>query len=338
VRTRLFDGSSSADLDEAARLLREGRLVAFPTETVYGLGAHALDPLAVRGIYSAKGRPATNPLIVHVEGVAQARALSTAWPAQAALLAARFWPGPLTLVLPRAPVVPDEIAAGGPTVALRVPAHPAARALLARAGVPLAAPSANRAEHVSPTTAAHVRADLDGRIDGIVDGGPCALGIESTVLLLHPDGSAPPRLLRTGAISREELSAALGVPVQSELDARPHDAGPAASPGMSARHYAPAGIVRLVPAARLDETARALAQAGHRVGALVHGVPDTRKPPAAASFFRLPSDAAGYARGLYAALRALEEHGCDAILLQEVPPDAAWEAVSDRLRRASASA
>jgi L-threonylcarbamoyladenylate synthase len=338
VRTRLLDAASFADLDEAARLLRDGRLVAFPTETVYGLGALALDPFAVRGIYAAKGRPAANPLIVHVEGVTQARALTTAWPAQAALLAAKFWPGPLTLVLPRASVVPDEIAAGGPTVALRVPSHPAARALLARAGAPLAAPSANRAEHVSPTTAAHVRADLDGRIDAIVDGGPCSLGIESTVLLLHPDGSAPPRLLRTGAISRGELSAALGVEVQSGPGPGSQAAGAGASPGMSARHYAPAGIVRLVPAAGLDEAARALSQAGHRVGALVIGGPQTQKRPAVAHLLRLPADAVGYARVLYASLRALEEQGCDAIILQEVPPDAAWDAISDRLRRASASA
>lgn len=337
MRTRLLDAASPADLDEAARLLREGRLVAFPTETVYGLGAHALDPLAVRGIYAAKGRPATNPLIVHVEDAAQARALATAWPAQALVLSARFWPGPLTLVLPRAAAVPDEIAAGGPTVALRVPAHPAARALLHRAGVPLAAPSANRSEHVSPTTAAHVRKDLDGRIDAIVDGGRCDLGIESTVVLLDPRERAAPRLLRAGAISRAQLAAALGLEVERGPAPGNGGQGVPASPGMSARHYAPAGIVRLVPAAQLGEEIQALEGAGRTVGALVHGATALGAGQAAA-LLRLPADPAGYARELYASLRALEERGCDAIVLQEVPRDGAWDAVADRLRRAAASA
>lgn len=331
MRTRRLDAAAAGDLDEAARLLRAGRLVAFPTETVYGLGALALDPLAVRGIYAAKGRPQTNPLIVHVEGPAQARALVRAWPAQAERLAELFWPGPLTLVLPRTAAVPDEVTAGGPTVAVRVPSHPVARAMLRKVGAPLAAPSANRAEHVSPTAAAHVLRDLDGRVDAVVDGGACAIGIESTVLWLPPEGAQPPRLLRAGAVSRGDLERALGGPIA----AGPASEGPAASPGLHARHYAPAAAVRLSSAERLEETARALSEAHARVGVLSRAGAFPAGAPFAVEVLRLPDDAAGYARGFYAALRALEERGCDAIVVEELPASADWEALSDRLRRAS---
>lgn len=333
MRTRLLDASRPADLDEAARLLRAGKLVAFPTETVYGLGALALDPLAVRGIYAAKGRPASNPLIVHVRGVAEARALSTAWPGEAQLLAETFWPGPLTLVLPRGASVPDEVTAGGPTVALRVPSHPVARALLERVGEPLAAPSANRAEHVSPTAAAHVRSDLDGRIDAIVDGGPSAVGIESTVLWLDPASAAPPRLLRAGAIGRAKIEQALNTRIGTGPAS--HDAAIAASPGLHARHYAPAGLLRLVPEARLEETARALARTGRRVGVLARNWAGVEDAPASFACLRLPEDPEGYARGFYAALRVLEERGCEAIAVEDIPATGEWEAVADRLRRAS---
>jgi L-threonylcarbamoyladenylate synthase len=331
VRTRLLDASRPPDLDEAARLLRAGGLVAFPTETVYGLGALALDPVAVRGIYAAKGRPATNPLIVHAQGVDEARVLATSWPVEAGLLAARFWPGPLTLVLPRSKAVPDEVTAGGATVALRVPSHPVARALLERVGAPLAAPSANRAEHVSPTVAAHVRADLDGRIDAILDGGACEVGIESTVLSLDPGGRRPPRLLRAGAIGRAQLQEALQMKIE-DGPAAPPDGAIAASPGLHARHYAPAGVVRLVPAASLERTLRALAQAGHLAGALARSAAEV---PGAHAWVRLPSDARGYARGFYAGLRELEERGCSAIAIETTPDDGEWEAVADRLKRAS---
>src|SRR5262245_52423466 len=174
----------------AAVVLRAGGLVAFPTETVYGLGANALDATAVRRIFTAKGRPANNPLIVHVAGAAHVGRVAAAWPALAARLAERFWPGPLTLILPRSAAVPDEVTAGGPTVAVRVPAHPVARALLEAAGVPVAAPSANRSTQLSPTTAAHVLRGLNGRIDLLLDGGPTAGGLESTVLDLTTE---PPR-------------------------------------------------------------------------------------------------------------------------------------------------
>src|SRR6266404_7756468 len=207
VETRLLSARSPADLDEAAVLLRRGGLVAFPTETVYGLGALALEPLAVRAIYAAKSRPLTNPLIVHVLGEDEARPLFSRWPMEARQLAARFWPGPLTLVLPRTAIVPDECTAGGDTVGVRAPSHPAARGLLQRVGAPLAAPSANRAEHVSPTSAVHVLRDLNGRIDAVVDGGRCPFGIESTVVGLDGDQL---RLLRTGAIPRGDIEELVG--------------------------------------------------------------------------------------------------------------------------------
>ncbi len=319
--TRLLSARSPADLDEAAALIRRGGLVAFPTETVYGLGALALEPLAVRAIYAAKARPLTNPIIVHVLGEDEARPLVSRWPLEARQLAARFWPGPLTLVLPRTDVVPDECTAGGGTVGVRAPSHPAARALLERVGAPLAAPSANRAEHVSPTTAAHVLRDLNGRIDAVVDGGRCRFGIESTVVSL--DGA--PRLLRAGAIPRTEIEELIG-PLEMG------SATPVAqSPGQHHRHYAPAGLVRLAARPELQSAARALPG---RVGALLRG--ETPAPPAIA-VARLPDDAQGYARGLYAALRDLEDADCTAILVEQVPAGPEWDAVRDRLARAAAS-
>ncbi|HKC61977.1 MAG TPA: L-threonylcarbamoyladenylate synthase, partial [Myxococcales bacterium] len=289
---------------------------------VYGLGALALEPLAVRAIYAAKGRATTNPVIVHVLGEDEARPLCARWPIEAQELVTRFWPGPLTLVLPRTERVPDEVTGGGPTVAVRAPSHPAARQLLARVGAPLAAPSANRSEHVSPTTARHVLRDLNGRIDAVLDGGRCPVGIESTVVALTPAG---PRLLRTGAVPRAALEELLGdVP-----DAPP--AGPvAASPGLEKRHYAPAALVRIADAAALPRIA---ADLPGRVGALVRS--EIAFPEGVVSL-RLPSDPAGYARDLYAALRELEDRGCSSICIESVPSTPDWDAIRDRLNRASA--
>src|SRR5215207_179752 len=196
-----------AAVREAAAVLRAGGLVAFPTETVYGLGAHALDPAAVERIYQAKGRPAYNPLIVHAADAAAARRLAARWPGAAERLAERFWPGPLTLVVPRSPEIPDAVSAGLATVALRVPAHPVAHALLLAAGIPVAAPSANRSTQISPTTAEHVRRGLGERVDLIVDGGPCPVGIESTVLSL---AGPVPTVLRPGTISIDDLRPVIG--------------------------------------------------------------------------------------------------------------------------------
>jgi L-threonylcarbamoyladenylate synthase len=320
VETRLLSAQSPDDLDEAAALLRRGGLVAFPTETVYGLGALALEPLAVRSIYAAKARPLTNPLIVHVLGEDDARPLVSRWPLEARQLAARFWPGPLTLVLPRTEIVPDECTAGGDTVGVRAPSHPAARALLERVRAPLAAPSANRAEHVSPTSAAHVLRDLNGRIDAVLDGGRCPFGIESTVVAL----GEVPRLLRAGAIPRAEIEELIG-----PLEQGAEPGGVAQSPGQQRRHYAPAAIVRLARPEELTRMARALPG---RVGLLVRG--DTGAPEGAI-VARLPQDAAGYARGLYAALRDLEDADCGAIAIEDVPEGPEWDAIRDRLSRAA---
>ena len=322
VETQLLSAQSPRDLDTAADLLRRGGLVAFPTETVYGLGALALEPLAVRAVYAAKGRAATNPLIVHVLGEDDARSLCARWPIEAQELAARFWPGPLTIVVPRTDRVPDEVTGGGPTVAVRAPSHPGARKLLARVGAPLAAPSANRSEHVSPTTARHVLRDLNGRIDAVIDGGRCPVGIESTVVALTPSG---PRLLRAGAVSRAQLEELLGeVPDASTSAPVP------ASPGQGKRHYAPAALVRLAPASTLPRVAADLPRP---VGALIRSEIDLAEGVIPV---RLPSDPAGYARDLYAALRDLEDRGCTSICIESVPSTPEWDAIRDRLTRASA--
>jgi L-threonylcarbamoyladenylate synthase len=321
--TRLLSAQSPDDLDEAASMLKRGGLVAFPTETVYGLGALALEPLAVRGIYAAKGRPSSNPLIVHVLGEDDARQLVRHWPIEATSLAARFWPGPLTMVLPRAPIVPDECTAGGDTVGVRAPSHFAARALLARVGAPLAAPSANRAQHVSPTTAQHVLRDLNGRIDAVVDGGRCAFGIESTVIALDRSG---PRLLRAGAIPQGAIEDQIG-----PLQLGQREAGPPQAPGQQKRHYAPAGTVRLVASEQLESAIERLS-AG-KVGALLRGVTSEVRAPVVE---RLPDDPVGYARELYSALRDLEDQDCTAIIIEDVPKTADWHAIRDRLTRASA--
>jgi L-threonylcarbamoyladenylate synthase len=310
----------------AAAVLRAGGLVAFPTETVYGLGAHAMDPAAVARIFAAKGRPASNPLIVHLAGADRVSDVAAAWPEAAARLAERFWPGPLTLVLPRHPRVPEAVTAGGPTVAVRVPAHPVARALLGAAGVPVAAPSANRSSRLSPTRAGHVLQDLAGRIDLVLDGGPCAGGIESTVLDVT---AAPPRLLRPGLASRAELEAVIG-PIAGPPSAAGGSALPA--PGMLSRHYAPRTPLECVEAGgrqRVEE----LGRAGLRVGWVTRGAP--AEVPGGAVLRILSADPAGYAASLYAALHELDAAGMDRIVV-DLPPDAPeWLAVRDRLRRAS---
>jgi L-threonylcarbamoyladenylate synthase len=248
-------------ISEAARLLRAGELVAFPTETVYGLGAHALDERAVRKVFEAKGRPSYNPLIVHVAALDHARRVTAAWPTAAQRLAERFWPGPLTLVLPKSAVVPSIVTAGLDTVAVRVPAHPVALALIREAGIPIAAPSANRFTELSPTTARHVEKSLADRVAMIVDGGPTAVGIESTVVdLTH----GTPIVLRPGAISADDLGSVIGAIAHPAAD--PTGDAPRPSPGMMQRHYAPRLVdvhaVVTMPATA-DEYARRLYAAFH---------------------------------------------------------------------------
>jgi L-threonylcarbamoyladenylate synthase len=310
----------------AADVLRAGGLVAFPTETVYGLGANALDPAAVGGIFAAKGRPATNPLIVHVDGEAMLRAVAASWPPAAAALAARFWPGPLTLVLPRTAAVPDVVTGGGPTVAVRMPGHPVALALIRAAGVPLAAPSANRSSELSPTRAAHVLAGLGGRIDLVLDGGPTANGIESTVLSLAGER---PVLLRPGPIAVSELERVVG-PIGRRGAVSGND--PLPSPGMLARHYAPRTPVELhADRSRLAARSAELTRSGERVASVVIG----DGLGVAGSVEVMPGDAVGYAARLYDVLHELDGRGLTRVLV-EVPPAAdEWLAVRDRLTRAA---
>lgn len=263
-------------------------------------------------------------MIVHVADVAAARALSSAWPEDATRLAARFWPGPLTLVVPASPEIPAEVRAGLPSVGLRVPAHPVAMALLRAARVPIAAPSANRSNRISPTTAAHVASSLGEDAGLILDGGPCDVGIESTVL----DLTGPtPTVLRPGGIGREPLQAVLG-PVALASEAIVETA-PRAAPGMMARHYAPTARLRVVPGHALAAAAARQRTAGHRLGLLLIGA----EAPPRTEAIRLPQDPAGYAHGLYAALHQLD--GVADLILVEAPPEGpAWEGIYDRLRRA----
>ena len=325
------DRPEEAALRQAAEVLRAGGLVAFPTETVYGLGAHALDPAAVERIYAAKGRPSYNPLIVHVAGAAAARALAREWPDAAEKLAARFWPGPLTLVLPKAAGVPDAVTAGLPNVALRVPAHPVALALLETAGIPVAAPSANRSTQVSPTTAEHVRRGLGDRVDLILDGGPTSVGIESTVVSLT---GPVPTVLRPGSISIDQLREVVGAVETVSPEAKGDAARP--SPGMLDRHYAPGAEVRLFDPSERDAVfARVSWAAGEerKIGVIAFAPVHASGTEAV----EMPADAEGYAARLYAALHEMDRAGVEVVWIERVPDAPAWDGVRDRLRRAAAS-
>lgn len=313
------------DLAPAVDALLAGELVAFPTETVYGLGAHATNPDAVRSIFTAKGRPATNPLIVHVSSLAQARALSSAWPEVADTLAEHFWPGPLTLVVPRAEVIPNEVTAGLDSVGLRFPAHPVARALLELADVPVCAPSANRYTHVSPTRAEHVIASLGERVSWVVDGGSTQVGIESTVLSLL---GARPKILRHGMISHEMLEEILGEGSVDQLDTDTIVEDRAAiSPGLARKHYSPACPVFLVDTIPWGELTA-------EDGVITLGE-DEGEGESAATIARLPENPEDYASALYGTLHELEQRACARIFVRTPPKAAAWRAILDRLARAA---
>ncbi len=324
VLTVSRDHPEAAALQRAAAILQEGGLVAIPTETVYGLGANALNPQAVARIFQAKGRPADNPLIVHVDSLEMARSLVTDWPELAGRLAAAFWPGPLTLVLPRSERVPDIVTAGGPAVALRMPAHPVALALISAAGMPLAAPSANRSTRPSPTDAAHVLADMNGRIDLVLDGGSATVGIESTVLSLLTD---PPLILRPGGISLDQLR---------EIDPRIDygaDHGKA-SPGTRYRHYAPkAPLRRIAEPPELIREALRLLDRGLRIAVMSHLPLEIAGDGIVMS--TLPGDPDGYAAEFYRAVRALDLESPDVILLLDPPSGRGWDAMRDRVLKAS---
>jgi L-threonylcarbamoyladenylate synthase len=328
---------STDDLSaEAARRLRAGDVVAFPTETVYGLGADTFNPAALEKVFQLKGRPFDNPLIAHVldweqvqslmEATAQAASRS-AWPSLAPSLASIFWPGPLSLVLPKSDRVPARATAGRPTTAGRSPAHPVARELLQVFGGPISAPSANRSGHVSPTSAQHVFDDYSciEKVEEllILDGGPCEVGIESTVLDLT---SAVPRVLRPGAVTLDQLRAVIG-----EVEA-PYITQQVESPGTSASHYAPHTPAELVTA---DELKDRLAHAtkGDQLVALTFD-PSLVKPPHVA--IAMPSTPVEYARVLYSALRQADRLNCQRILIEQPPREGdAWQAIHDRLARAT---
>lgn len=317
---------SPAALDEAVRVLRAGGLVAFPTETVYGLGADAANPAAVARIFAAKGRPADHPLIVHVASAESARDWAATFPPLARTLADAFWPGPLTLILPRSAQVPDAVTGGRATVGLRIPDQPVALALLERFGGGIAAPSANRFGRVSPTTAAHVAADLGDRVDLVLDGGPCTVGVESTIVEVA-DGRLT--VLRTGGITPDDLAAVTGAPV----DTTP--TGPARAPGMLAAHYAPAARVVLAEAAEAADTVAQWVEKGHRVAVLAETATVPENLPEGVVVLPSPASTRDYARVLYQRLRDVDAAGADVVVAIPPEPAGIGLAVRDRLLRAS---
>lgn len=320
-----------AAAERAAALLRAGHLVALPTETVYGLAANALDPAAVAQVFRVKGRPADNPLIVHVSDLTMARRCAREWPTAAERLAKAFWPGPLTLVLPRSPEIPDVVTAGGETVGIRWPSHPLIQAVIRKCGFPLAAPSANRSNRLSPTTATHVRKDLGHRIPLIVDGGPAHVGIESTVVDLT---EAAARILRPGMIHEAALAAVVGT-----LATGP---GPAAqrlrSPGLLPRHYCPRARLEIWSWENDADLAARVKESGVEAARL-HILAHTHVP-AGGPFQRvavIPRDPEAFARALYAELHACDDAGAERIVVEAVPHAPEWSGLADRLRRAASS-
>ncbi len=330
-------------IEEAASIIRRGRLVAFPTETVYGLGANARDSMAVSTIFVAKQRPSSNPLIVHTSSTEEAQALAARWPPEAEALAAAFWPGPLSIVVPRSKKIPDIVSAGKPTVALRVPSNPVALALLRAARVPVAAPSANRSEKISPTTAEHVLHTLDGRIPAVLDGGPALGGIESTVIAITSDG---PMILRPGLISPAEIEAVIG-PVRRSDGTHSEEVSDLATPGIRLRHYAPQSPLILVNAANVQKRLAKLfsklsteANRGYitlseetKVGYIGYRtLPDFEE---GLLVQMLPDSPQGYAEQLYAALHTMDAAKVHRIVAEIPPDDDDWLAIRDRLGRAS---
>ncbi|MBP0600264.1 threonylcarbamoyl-AMP synthase [Herbaspirillum sp. LeCh32-8] len=325
-------GIDAAAVMLAARKLEQGKLVAFPTETVYGLGGDAEDPAAIAAIYAAKGRPANHPVIVHVSPEADIAYWAASVPVEARRLIASFWPGPLTLILKRAPHIPDAVAGGQDSVGLRCPSHPVAQALLrefrgGKGGI--AGPSANKFGHVSPTTAAHVREefgdDEDGLVDYVLDGGQSDVGIESTIVDLSRIDTHGPVLLRPGHISADQIAAVLGV-----MPAAPDAAAPRASGTLDA-HYAPHTPVVQVQPDELAAVLAKLADAGKKV-ALISRTGDAHRVAVTQA---MPQEADAYAHDLYAALRDMDHAGCDIIVVEALPLTAQWQGVNDRLRRAA---
>ena len=325
----LFLSADEPGVRRGAEVIRAGGLVAFPTETVYGLGADAISAAAVARIFEAKERPRGNPLIVHLASAAALETIAAVVPPLALDAAARFWPGPLTLVLPRAATVPLITTGGLETVAVRVPAHPVARALIAACGRPIAAPSANRSGRPSPTRAEHVREDLDGRVELILDGGPTPVGVESTVLDMTTD---PPMLLRPGGVTLEELQACLGgVDVLRGDD----DSAAGRSPGLRYRHYAPRAQVIIIEAGTGERVVAPWIEAGRPVALMTQRPLSLERPGLTVK--TMPGDLGAYARDLFAVLRELDSTGVEGIFVEAVPREGLGLTIMDRLRRAASS-
>lgn len=329
-RTSLMSSSTrlEADIQTAVALLRAGETVAFPTETVYGLGADALNPLAVKKIFRIKGRPADHPLIVHIADVSQLDLWAESIPRAVWRLSARFWPGPLTLILPRRSDVPQEVTGGQNTVGVRVPDHPVATALLQAFGSGIAAPSANRFGRVSPTTAQHVREGLGSKVGMILDGGPCSVGVESTIVsLLH--GRAV--LLRPGGLSVEELEDTLGQQVLLDLPGERK----VRVPGMLVSHYAPVTPLEIHPAGTLWHRALQMVWQGSKIAVLKLGDNGKCFENSKISTCCMPPNALEYGHMLYSTLHRLDRAGFDRILVEAPPATPEWLAVNDRVQRAA---
>ncbi|MEX1666602.1 L-threonylcarbamoyladenylate synthase [Zhongshania arctica] len=318
--------SSQESIAHAAGVLRRGGLIAFPTETVYGLGADAINERAVASIFTAKGRPADHPLIVHVSAASEIEYWARDIPDAAWELAERFWPGPLTLILKRAPGVLDAVTGGQDTIGLRVPDHPVALALLRAFGSGVAAPSANRFGRVSSTSATHVMAEFGDAVDGVIDGGCCQLGLESTILDLS---GKYPRVLRPGSVMPDILAQILGQPLGVKTEDAPRVSGSMDS------HYAPDTPLRLVEAGAVKAAAQSLLDLGHSIAVLSQSDPAPHH--SRCRWLSMPNDPKPYGQSLYAHLREVDTWACEYLLVEQPPSQMAWDAVRDRLQRASGS-
>ena len=335
MQTKLLRPSEDATaLEQAGALLRAGEVVGIPTETVYGLAANALDPMAVARIFEAKGRPQDNPLIVHIADLESVKDIATEFPPEAQALADAFWPGPLTIILPKQDRIPMVTSGGLNTVGIRFPSHPMAQAIIRAAGVPLAAPSANTSGRPSTTTAQHVMEDLNGKIAAVVDGGPCSVGVESTVVSLCGER---PRLLRPGGISLEQLEQVLGtVEVDRALREKIDDTEKVSAPGMKYRHYAPKAPVTVVFGTPEASANYIYAQLGENSGVLCFDDCAPRFAGAAVvETFGPSDDAAEQAREIFDALRRFDTTDCTEIYTQCPPADGIGLAVSNRIRKAA---
>jgi L-threonylcarbamoyladenylate synthase len=325
-------------VQRATALLRASEVVALPTETVYGLAANALDVRAVARIFQVKGRPANNPIIVHVASLAMVKRCAADWPAAANKLARSFWPGPLTLVVPRAKEIPDNVTAGGETVGIRWPAHPFIQAVIRECDFPLAAPSANLSGRISPTNAEHVRRQLGGKIPLIVDGGQCQVGIESTVLDLTPllrARTGPPEILRPGMIHTESLAAAVGEVTSDEWRMTSKES--LRSPGLLAKHYAPKARLLLLSWHDDAELELKIQNSKFKIQDC-HLIAHTNIPSNKdfANISVIPHDAEAFARAIYAELHRCDEAGAKWIVVEAPPEAPEWHGIADRLRRAAA--